>query len=66
LGQWTSFPKVIHFTIEGSKKLFYKGSWVPKDAEFHVDFKNIKCPLWKNVPTKIYSRIKNFLYRGGI
>jgi hypothetical protein len=29
------------------------GSWLSKDVEFNVDFKNIKLPLWQNAPKKV-------------
>jgi hypothetical protein len=28
-------------------------SWVSKDTEFDVDFKNINLPLWQNAPKKV-------------
>jgi hypothetical protein len=28
-------------------------SWVSKDAECYVDFKNINLPLWQNAPKKV-------------
>jgi hypothetical protein len=39
------------------------GLWVPKNAEFYIDFKNINLPYWQNAPKKLFQENLVFLWK---
>jgi hypothetical protein len=45
---------ILYSTLYKGGKFFLTiwTAWVSKDAEFYVDFKNIKLPWWQNAPKK--------------
>jgi hypothetical protein len=55
-----------HALYRGKKSFFtIWNSWVSKDAEFYVDFKNLNLYSGQNAPKKRYSRIKIFVSTQG-